>query len=1019
MSIHFTGRGARRGLAFLTTAAVVCGMAAGVPSATAATKKKSDRSIATAIAPKASTLTAGRYVVVLRDDAATRYDGGVAGLKATAATNGKSFDARSDKVADYQAYLTKRQNGIAAGVGAEVMSRSTLSASSFTARLSSKQATDLSQSRDVMMVVKDTAFSLDTYKSPEFLGLVGPKNTPGVWAANGGVDKAGAGVVVGILDSGIWPESGSFAGQKIDRNPTGPFSIYRKGNTIYMQKKDGKVFRGVCQPGEKCNVDDCNSKIVGARYYPDAFLDSVPPQERYEAEYISTRDGDGHGSHTASTAAGNNGVDASVEGRYFGKVSGMAPAAKIAAYKVCFSDLDPDTGGCYTSSTLSAVDDAIADGVDVINYSISGATNTVVDAVEFAFLNAAAAGVFVATSAGNSGPTASTVAHNSPWVTTVAASTHVNYENTVVLGNQAKYKGASISDQTVPSTPLVNSTTIPAASTTAGVTAATLCGPGSLTAAAAGKIVICTRGTYDRVAKSAEVKRAGGVAMVLANPTAGQSLDADFHSVPTSHVDKAAGDAIIAYAATAGATASFVLGNTTGVETPLPQVAGFSSRGPAIANSADVIKPDISAPGVSVLAAVAPPSGGGRSFDLYSGTSMSSPHIAGLAAFMLGVHPEWSPMAVKSAMMTTAYDLRNSDNTPNTNPFDEGAGHVDPKKFFDPGLVVTSTPVEWIGFIKGQGASIPGTESIPAMAATDLNIPSMAKGQVTSSVVIKRTFTALKAGTWNVAATVPGFTVAIADSSGDASFTLAAGAKETVTFTFTRTTADLGKFSTGFATLTGTTTVRLPVALRPVAVSAPAEVAGKSAVGVAGSADVPITAGFTGELTVKPSGLAKAFTNSASLAVGAVYDDKVTVATGTKFARFAVDATNDGADLDLYVYELNAAGVPVALAGQSATGSADEVVTLTNPKAANYLVEVEGFAAATGESSIGYRYDRFLVTPATTLGGLHAEPNPVPVTQGQPTTFKAVWSGLDAGRYLGALEYDGALAPTFVTVDVP
>ena len=1015
MSIHFTGRAARRGLAVLTTAAVVCGLAAGVPSATAATKKKNDRTIATAIAPKASTLTAGRYVVVLRDDAATRYDGGVAGLKATAATNGKSFDARSDKVAAYQAYLTKRQNGIASGVGAEVMSRSTLSASSFTARLSSKQATDLSQSRDVMMVVKDTAFSLDTYKSPEFLGLVGPNNTPGVWAANGGVDKAGAGVVVGILDSGIWPESGSFAGTKIDRNPTGPFSLYRKGNTIYMKKKDGTVFRGVCQPGEKWNVDDCNSKIVGARYYPDAFLDSTKPKERFGAEFISTRDGDGHGSHTASTAAGNHGVDAAVEGRYFGKVSGIAPAAKIAAYKVCFSDLDPNTGGCYTSSTLSAVDDAIADGVDVINYSISGATNTVVDAVEFAFLNAAAAGVFVATSAGNSGPTASTVAHNSPWVTTVAASTHVNYENTLVLDNASedKYKGASITDQVVGSTSLVDSTSIPAAATEAGVADATLCGPGSLTAAAAGKIVICTRGAYDRVAKSAEVKRAGGSAMILANSQAGQSLDADFHSVPTIHVDKAAGDAIKAYAATAGATASFALGNTTGVETPVPQVAGFSSRGPAVANSADVIKPDISAPGVSVLAAVAPPSGGGRSFDLYSGTSMSSPHVAGLAAFMMGVHPEWSPMAVKSAMMTTAYDLKKADGSPDTNPFNEGAGHVDPKKFLDPGLVVTSTPVEWIGFIKGQGASIPGTDSIPATPATDLNIPSMAKGQVTSSVVIKRTFTALRAGTWDVAVSVPGFEVELDKSV--LTFT-AAGQKQTVTFTFTRTGATLGQFSTGFATLTGPTVVRLPVALRPVAVSAPAEVTGT---GAPGSADVAITAGFTGSLVVEPSGLAKATSNSGDLAVGAVYDDAFEIAADTKFARFDLDAIDDRADLDLYVYRLNAAGVPVALAGQSATGSADERVTLVNPMAGKYLVEVDGYSAAPGGSSIAYRYDRYLVTPATTLGDLAADPNPVPVTQGQPTTFRAVWSALETGRYLGALEYAGALAPTFVTVDVP
>lgn len=231
MSIHFTGRGARRGLAVLTTAAVVCGLAAGTPSATAAVKKN-DRAIATSIAPKASTLSAGRYVVILGDAAATRYEGGVAGLKATAPAEGKSFNARTDKVAAYQAYLTKRQNGVAAAVGAEVMTRSTLAASSFTARLSSKQATELSQSKDVLMVVEDTAFSLDTYASPKFLGLESATGTGkgGVWEANGGVENAGAGTVVGILDSGIWPESKSFAGTKVGRNPTSGSGLYRQGN---------------------------------------------------------------------------------------------------------------------------------------------------------------------------------------------------------------------------------------------------------------------------------------------------------------------------------------------------------------------------------------------------------------------------------------------------------------------------------------------------------------------------------------------------------------------------------------------------------------------------------------------------------------------------------------------------------------------------------------------------------------------------------------------------------------------
>ncbi len=141
-----------------------------------------------------------------------------------------------------------------------------------------------------------------------------------------------------------------------------------------MKKADGSFFRGECETSPEFTAANCNEKLIGARSYPEAFVATVPGPERDPNESLSPRDGDGHGSHTASTAAGNFGVPASVEGRSFGKISGMAPAAKIAAYKVCFNDTDPDTGGCYTSSTLDAVDDAITDGVDVINYSISGAT---------------------------------------------------------------------------------------------------------------------------------------------------------------------------------------------------------------------------------------------------------------------------------------------------------------------------------------------------------------------------------------------------------------------------------------------------------------------------------------------------------------------------------------------------------------------------------------------------------------------------------------------------------------------
>lgn len=1002
-------RGSRtRSLALISAAVLVVGVTA---NTTAMATTADPIAEGTATATPAQDLGAGRYIVLLRQPGATRYEGGVAGLAATKAPSGNKFNARSDKVEKYSRHLERKHGQVADTVGADVLSETTIASNSFTTQLTAQQAADLAGDRDVLMLVKDTAFELDTWNTPRFLGLESQSGTGtgGVWAANRGVDNAGKGVVVGILDSGIWPESASFAGKQLRNKPGGLGKPYRSGDAIVMNKADGSQFRGACEAGAQWEAADCNEKLIGARYYPESFIASVKPENRDPNEVLSTRDGDGHGSHTASTAAGNFGVPASVEGRDFGTVSGMAPSAKIAAYKVCFNDNDPNTGGCYTTSTLQAIDDAVTDGVDVINYSISGATTTVVDAVEFAFLGAAAAGVFVAASAGNSGPTASTVAHNSPWITTVAAATHAVFENTVVLGNGQKFKGASINGTPLASTPLINSTS-------AGLPPATaadvrLCAPGSLDPAkVTGKVVVCIRGVYDRVAKSAAVKQAGGVAMVLANPSS-NSLDADFHAVPSVHVNEVAGATVTAYAATAGATASFELGDTTGGSpTVVPQIAGFSSRGPALASNSDVIKPDIAAPGASVLAAVAPPSGGGRDFDLYSGTSMSSPHIAGLAAFMLGRNPLWTPMTVKSAMMTTSYDLKKADGSADQNPFAQGAGHVDPTKFFDPGLAVTSGEAEWLSFMEGQGLPF---ENVEPMAANALNVPSIAQGQVAASTSITRTFTGLRAGTWNVQANVPGFAV----TTDKPSVTIGSvGQSVPVTFTFTRTDAPLAQFATGFVTLTGPTTVRMPVALRPVSVKAPATVAGT---GADGRATVDITAGYTGELDVRPSGLAKATTVEQSIAVGDTdFERVVPVPAGTKVARFVADAANDAADLDLFVYRLNAAGVPVALAGQSATGAADEKVTLRNPVAANYLVVIDGFAAAPGESSIATTYDEYLLG-ATGLGSFHAEPDPVPVTQGEATTYDAVWTGLEAGRYLGIVEYDGALAPTFVTVTVP
>ncbi len=585
----------------------------------------------------------------------------------------------------YSSHLERAQRELAADAGVRPVSTNTIASNSFVADLSAKQALELAGDRRVLLVEKNQTRELDTWNTGDSLGMTGKK---GAWTKHGPRPKAGDGVVAGVIDSGYWPESASFSGKTLSAQPRTKWDISMdaEGNTR-MEKLDGGVFTGACEAGDDFEVTLCNDKVVGARFYSDSFEAQIAAgtAEMAEDEFLSPRDGGGHGSHTASTTAGNIVKGVEVEGREFGKLSGMAPAAKIAVYKVCWEDKDPDSGGCYTDAILGAIDDAVADGVDVLNFSISGATDTVVDSVEVAFEGAAEAGVFVAASAGNSGPDASTVAHNSPWLTTVASTTHVNFENTVKLGDGTKLVGASIAGERLASTPLVDSVSVAG---TDDLADAALCGAGTLDPAlAAGKVVVCDRGAYARVDKSAEVARAGGVAMILVNPTP-NSLDADFHVIPTVHVDETAGAAIYEYIDEAGesATAAFLLGNKTDKVTPLPQVSGFSSRGPAVANESDILKPDIAAPGSSVLAAVSPPTNSERDYDLYSGTSMAAPHIAGLGAFLMGTYPAWSPQDVQSAMMTTANRTRTARGQRLERRARPGRRHREPQEVLRPGL---------------------------------------------------------------------------------------------------------------------------------------------------------------------------------------------------------------------------------------------------------------------------------------------------------------------------------------------
>ncbi|MBK9675335.1 MAG: S8 family serine peptidase [Betaproteobacteria bacterium] len=246
--------------------------------------------------------------------------------------------------------------------------------------------------------------------------------------------EPGENVIIGIVDGGIWPESLSFS----DR--TGENGNASKNGKLSYQQIPG--WHGKCVPGDAFTASNCNQKVIGAQYFNAGWGGNAGIDAQLPWEYNSPRDFGGHGTHTASTAGGNAGVPTTGAAAVFGAVSGIAPRARIAVYKVCWQT--PTGGSCFSSDSVAAIDQAVADGVDVINFSISGSSTNFRDAVEIAFLYAADAGVFVAASAGNSGPAVSTVAHPGPWLTTVAAARTAATARLSDAGQRVTYSGASV-----------------------------------------------------------------------------------------------------------------------------------------------------------------------------------------------------------------------------------------------------------------------------------------------------------------------------------------------------------------------------------------------------------------------------------------------------------------------------------------------------------------------------------------------------------------------------------------------
>lgn len=965
--------------------------------------------------PATSDYVDGNYMVVLKESPVATYTGGTKGIPATKPAAGERLDPKAKEVKQYKKHLDSAQEAVIKSAGVKPLNKATTVVNGFSANLTAKQAAKLARDGRVMSVTKSRNFRPDTITSPEFLGLT--KGT-GAWRKYGIPRKAGEGVVVGIIDTGITPNHPSFSGRKMPAKETGRVnrpSMDAEGNTT-MLKSDGNMFYGQCETGEGFTLAHCNDKLISARAFSanlrKPFEDKGEKTPIIDAEVFSPRDTHGHGTHVASTAAGNFGVPMNQNGDLLGRISGMAPAAKVASYKVCFERSD-GVGPCNSNDSVMAIDTAVNDGVDVLNYSISGTTSMVNDPVAMAFFNAASAGVFVAASAGNSGPTPSTVNHNTPWLTTVAASTHANYEGTLVLGDGQKMLGASSTRKGLPETKMVHAREL--AKIDVPSVDAALCLENTLDPEKAkGLIVVCDRGLIARTDKSKHAKEAGAVGSVLLNVGPG-GLNADPHTIPTVHLPVDYKDDLYAYLEKDGSKGAILTGNQSGKPSPaVPQVTGFSSRGPAIANDGELLKPDIAAPGSSIAAGVAPVLRGGSMFTLMSGTSMASPHIAGLAGLIYGKHPHWSPMTIKSAMMTTARNNLTAAGAEDVDNFATGAGNVDPTKFFNPGLVYDSGPMEWASFIAGSGVEIDGIEPVRPI---DFNSPSLALPHLVGSETVTRTVTAMTPGTYKASANIPGVDMVVEP----ATLTFAkAGEKKTFTMKVTNKNAKMGAYVHGSMSWTGPANdVTIPVSVRPLAVKAPAKIEGKHS---DGEVKFNITSGIDGTLTSEVHGFAAGQVSQGTIAVGEGMDlEKEN--TSTKFIDLEVgenvellqlnlNAGEGSNDLDLFLVDL-ATGDFVPSKNAAATANASESLTIEAPAPGKYRAVAFAYDVVDQGK---YELQAFIVEKGQTEGTV-LEPASVETNNGKEHSLTLKYSGLDASKpYMAVVSYAGGSAKTIVTV---
>ncbi|KAJ0971043.1 hypothetical protein J5N97_019002 [Dioscorea zingiberensis] len=613
--------------------------------------------------------------------------------------------------------------------------------SGFAAKLSKSQAEAIEDLPGIVRVIPNRVHRLHTTNSWDFIGL--QSHSPNNLLSEA---KMGEDVIIGVIDTGIWPESKSFQDEGMAPVPS--------------------RWKGTCQHGEQFNSTNCNKKLIGARW----FLKGAEAETKRsinsikEDECISARDVIGHGTHTASIAAGFSVKKASYNGLAAGTARGGAPLARIAVYKACWAVVVDQ--GCTSADVLKAFDEAVNDGVDVISVSLGSTVPLEYiedDTISIGSFHAVAKGIVVVCSAGNDGPFSQTVTNTAPWITTVAAST-INraFPIAITLGNNHTFMGQSMNTQKQRHKTrfheLEFSERVASKDGIVAESDGNPCKGGKLNSTLAkGKIILCFSVKENEYIDDASysVSEAGGIGLIFA-----QSKDSELYpcdAIPCIKVTYDVGTQILSYIRR---TRSPIvkLGNpkTVNGKWVSPRIAYFSSRGPSSLSPA-VLKPDIAAPGVSILAAHSDPKNSKDGFVFLSGTSMACPHVSGVVLLIKSVHQDWSPAAIKSALITTASQtgtdvepIMTEDGTSKqADPFDFGGGHIDPTRAAYPGLIYNMSTEDYIPFLCSMGYNTSAisnlvrhkTQCPKNNSAMDLNLPSIVIPDLKSTVTISRVVT--------------------------------------------------------------------------------------------------------------------------------------------------------------------------------------------------------------------------------------------------------------------------------------